>query len=262
MGNYKRGKGMEEKFAGIGSTVGFVIVDENEFCQVKIVDSKITRSAEEVSKDSELGKTLMFCKEGETLFVESQEPYEIKILNIVNPVKKPGVTEIKTSPREEPVFVGDFVPATYGNYASFESSFDDGLVPMHAYGRKAKDVYLKGCEYFGWDYSKLGSFCSQKLLFDKNCSREGFSVWFLPYSNLNNYRNSATNWIDFISSDFEKIKEVWKEMDERFFTDDDIRITFAKQRNGQYLYLGVFQAKEFDEENRCKIYYKIDGNYC
>ena len=253
---------MEEKFAGIGSTVGFVIVDENEFCQVKIVDSKITRSAEEVSKDSELGKTLMLCKEGETLFVESQEPYEIKILNIVNPVEKPGVSEIKTSPREEPVLVGDFVPATYGNYASFESSFDDGLVPMHAYGRNEKDVYLKVCESFGWDYSKLGSFCSQKLLFDKNCSREGFSVWFLPYSNLNNYRNSATNWIDFISSDFEKIKEVWKEMDERFFTDDDKRITFAKQRNGQYLYLGVFQVKEFDEENRSKTFYKIDENYC
>jgi hypothetical protein len=183
-------------------------------------------------------------------------------LNIVNPVEKPGVKEIKTKPKAEPIFVSDFIPASVGNYASFESSMNDGLNVLSAYGKVAKDVYLDGCKHFGWDYSKVGSFCSQKLLYDKDCSREGYSVWVLPYLNTNNFKNPKSNWIDFVNSDFNIIKEVWKEMDERFFTDDDKRITFAKQRNGQYLYLGIFQAKEFDEENRSKTFYKIDGNYC
>ena len=252
---------MEKKFAGINSIVGFVTLDDNEFNQVKIVVSKITNSKDEVSKDSVLGEALMFCEEGEVLTVQTQEPYEIKIMNIVNPVEKPGVKEIKTTPKSEPVFVDDFIPASIGNYASFKSDMSEGLEVLHAYGKVAKEVYLEGCKHFSWDYSKQGSFCSQKLLYDKDCSREGYSLWFLPYFNINNYRNDKTNWIDFVDSDFDTIKEIWKEIDERFYNDYDKRITFAKQKNGEYLYLGVFQAIESDEDARCKIFQKIEGNY-
>ena len=117
---------------------------------------------------------------------------------------------------------------------------------------------MEGYYNFGWKYSKLGSFCSQKILWEKDCSREGYSVWFLPYSNLNNYKNPYSNWTNFVGSDFKVIKEYWKEIDDRFYNDEDVRITFVKQKNGQYLYLGIFQAQEMDRENRCKTYYRVD----
>ena len=137
----------------------------------------------------------------------------------------------------------------------------NGLVVGHAYGSKAQDVYKQGQEFFGWDDSKQGYFGAQQMLYAKNCTKEGFAVWFLTYSNLNNYTNKAANWIDFISSDFETVKEVWKNLDDRFFNDNEKRVTFAKQKNGQYLYLGIFQATEWDQENRCKTFKRIDLNY-
>lgn len=247
---------MDKKFAGIGSTVRFITTDDNEFNEVKLV--KIARELNEVSENSKLGEALMLCVEGEVLTVNSVEPYEIKIINIVNPVEKQKHSFQTISASGEPVLIENFIPASTGNYANLESDIRNGLVECHAYGRKAKDIYLAGCENFGWSYSKLGSFCSQKLLYDKNCSREGYSVWFLPYSNLNNYKNSMANWINLISSDFNVIKENWKVLDDRFFYDKDMRITFAKQKNGQYLYLGIFQAKEFDEVNKVKTFYKVN----
>ena len=253
---------MDKKYAGINSTVGYISVDDEEFCEVKIVNTVSRDSVNEISKDSPLGEALMLCEEGETRTVHSQEPYEIKIITIINPVEKPKPEPIIAKNKEnEPVFIADFVPATTGNYASYKSEMKDGLIVGHAYDRKAKEVYFEGIKYFGWDYSKAGSFFPQKLLFDKNCTKEGYSLWFMPYSNLNNYRNKMANWIDFISSDFTVVKEIWKEVDNRVYDDKDIRVTFAKQKDGRYLYLGIFQASEYDEETRCKTYRRIETDY-
>ena len=252
---------MDKKVADIGSIVRFVINGENELTEVKLVEKLNIASENEVSKNSTLGEALMFCHEGDTITVKATEPYKIKIINIVNPfVKQKYLYEI-VKPKDEPVLLDNFILADTTNHANYQSTFDEGLITGHAYGKKAKDVYCEGIRVFGWDYSKLDSFCSQKLLYSKNCSKEGYSVWFLPYSNMNNYKNNAVNWIDFINSTFDTIKEVWINLDDRFYNDKDKRITFAKQKNGQYLYLGIFQATEIDDENQCKIYHKLDGNY-
>ena len=252
---------MEEKYVGLNSIVGYVCIDNEEFCEVKIVDSLKKESLNEVSKDSPLGSALLYCQEGEIRTIYTQEPYDVKIISIVNPVaKQQPKIEIQTK-GEKPIFLENFIPASTDNYASFQSKVEDGLIVGHAYGSKAKDIYCEGIRIFGWDYSKLGYFYPQKLLFDKNCSKEGYSLWFLPYSNLNNRKNPKANWRDFISNDFATIKEYWVEIDDRFYNDEDIRITFASQKNGQYLYLGVFQAKERDEDNSCKTYYKIEEDY-
>ena len=247
---------MDKKLAGIGSTVRFFTIDDNEFYEVKLV--KIAKNESEISENSKLGEALMFCQEGDVLTINSQEPYQIKVINIVDPIEKPMHSFQTTTATGEPILIENFIPATTGNYASFKSNMEDGLIVGRAYGRKAKDIYLEGYYNFGWKYSKLGSFCSQKILWEKDCSREGYSVWFLPYSNLNNYKNPYSNWTNFVGSDFKVIKEYWKEIDDRFYNDEDVRITFVKQKNGQYLYLGIFQAQEMDRENRCKTYYRVD----
>ena len=250
---------MEEKYVGVGSTVTYISLDDKEFNQVKIVDVK--RADGELLKDSKVGEALMFGKEGEIVSVNIDEPYDIQIISILNPVKKEVSISKILGPSGDPVLVEDFVLADTANYANFESSMANGLKEKCAYGTRAKDIYEEGCAVFGWNYSNRGYFCSQKLLHAKKSTKEGFSVWFLTYSNLNTGSNKNANWVDYISADFNTVKEVWKKIDERFYNDFDIRLTFARQKDGKYIYIGIFQADETDEENSCKTYHRIEKDY-
>lgn len=252
---------MKDKFADIDSVVGFIFLDDNEFRQVKLVNSAITSSNDELSIQSKIGEVLRLGRENEIKTVEFEDgtSYQIKIISIINPVKK--IESLAIKPFGSPVILNDFILAATDNYSNYISNIENGLEIKHAYGTSARDIYVGGIQSFGWDASKLGSFCPQKLLFSKDCSKEGYSVWFLTYSNLNNYPNPKTNWLDYINGDFDIVKEYWKKLDSRFYDDKDIRITFARQKDGKYIYIGIFQVKETDLENKCKTYYRIEGNY-
>lgn len=252
---------MEEKFADIDSIVTYVSLDDNEVSQVKLINSTIKNSEHELSIHSPIGKILRFSKEGEIKSFDNEEDsYQIQIISIINPIKK--IEQVTIKPFGAPITLNDFISAPTDNYASYISNIENGLIVQHAYGTTAKEIYLNGVNLFGWDSSKIGSFGPQKLLFNKDCSPEGYSIWFITYSNLTTGSNPKTNWSDYINHDFNIIKECWKKIDNRFYDDKDTRITFARQKDGKYIYLGIFQAKEIDEENRCKTYHKINGNYC
>ena len=252
---------MKDKFADVDSVVGYVSLDDNEYTQIKLVNDPIPSREDELSIHSAVGKALKLACEGEIRTVEIDEDfsYKIKVITIINPVKKPE--QLTLNPFGTPIVLNDFISAANANYASYISKIESGLIPGHAYGTTAKEIYLKGVEHFDWSASKVGSFCPQKLLFSKDCSPEGYSVWFLTYSNINNDSNPKANWSDYINTDFNVIKEFWKKTDDRFHDDNDIRITFARQKDGKYVYLGIFQVKEFDEENKCKTYHLIEENY-
>ena len=257
----------EQKYAGVGSTIVYRVLEDDEINQVTLVEPIHKRFENEVSKTSDLGEALLYSKEGEEVKVNSPEPYMIRVVHISNPItmvknvtySAPRNIRIKEKHYDFPEDI--FIPAASDNYANVKYEVSDGLVVGHIYGSAAKDIYYKGCEAFGWDRSKLNSFGPLQLLFSKKCTDEGYSIWFLPYSNLNNRKNPKANWRDLVSNDFATIKENWNCIDERFYGDTDKRLTFVSQKNGQYLYLGIFQAKEIDEENKCKIFRRIDTNY-
>ena len=250
---------MDEKFVGIDSIVGCIVVGGEEFFEVKVVEK--VKDENDVSYKSALGDALMFHKSGDMVTVKSPEPYQIQIINIVNPVQKPTKPFIPESAKENRFFVDEFVPADVGNYANVKGKMCDGLEVFRVYGTVAKDIYYDGYYHHGWDYSKRVFFDSLKILYATDCTRDGYSVWFLPYSNINNFKNPYSNWTNFVSSDFKVIKEYWHKIDERFEEDTEERITFVKQKNGEYVYLGIFQVKEWDREKGCKIYYKVGSNY-
>lgn len=271
-----------EYLAGVGSTVTFRVLEDDETCQVTIVEPMDKKDYNQVSKFSELGKALMDCKKGDEIKVNAIEPYAISILYVSSPVKKrivqqPLKREIVQQPQpkthSKPIdnsneqslngskLGEDFILAQSGDYANFQSEVSDGLQLKHAYGTRAEDIYLDGVFCFGWNYAKRESFGRQQKLYDVNCTEDGYSVLFLPYSNLNDGRNEKVSWTDFISSDFKTIKEVWKDTDKENFYDRTKRITFAKQKNGQYIYIGIFQAKIIDEEAKCKYYKRIGDEY-
>ncbi len=252
----------------VGSTVTYRVLEDEETRQVTIVEPMNRKTYNQVSKSSVLGKTLMGCKKGDEIKVNADDSYTISILYVSNPIKKAIVQKqpikIVTQKPQVPVD-GDkndnLILAQEGNYANSPSKVSDGLFLMHAYGTRAKDIYSDGVRCFGWNDSKKGSFGSQQKLYDVNCTKEGYSVLFLPYSNINNKKNDNANWTDFISSDFKTIKEIWKDTDKENFYDRTERITFAKQKNGQYIYIGIFQAEKIDEDAKCKYYTRINTDY-
>lgn len=75
-----------QKYAGVGSTVIYRILEDNGVNQVTIVEPANKKSDKEVSKTSELGESLLYRKEGEVVKVNSSEPYTISILHISNPI--------------------------------------------------------------------------------------------------------------------------------------------------------------------------------
>ena len=110
-------------------------------------------------------------------------------------------------------------------------------------GTKAIDNYDRCCDLFGFKRHLRGSFASQKPLYAKNATQEGYSVWMLAHSSLNEsyiqFRSSGRRWYNkFIDGD--TIKEIWLNCSE-YVEDNTIRITFAKSKQGNYVFQGVYK---------------------
>lgn len=75
-----------QKYAGVGSTVTYRILEDDDVNQVTIVEPANKKSDKEVSKTSKLGESLLYHKEGDKIKVNSVEPYTISILHISNPI--------------------------------------------------------------------------------------------------------------------------------------------------------------------------------
>lgn len=100
-------KQQEQKCAGVGSTIVYRILEDDEINQVTLVEPTHKRFENEVSKTSDLGEALLYSKEGEEVKVNSPEPYMIRIVHISNPIY--AVKIDKNSNKAE--FFDDEIPA-------------------------------------------------------------------------------------------------------------------------------------------------------
>ena len=112
---------------------------------------------------------------------------------------------------------------------------DKKLTPHVQYGRVAKDIYLECCSAFGFNRRKAGSFGRQRLLYDTDCTVEGYDVWMLPHSDLTGDTNE--NWWNFIDDGGKKIIQYNRVKDDY---SANLRLTFVKQKNGYYVYMGIY----------------------
>ena len=61
-------------------------------------------------------------------------------------------------------------------------------------GTKAIDNYDKCCALFGFRSSLRGNFGPQRMLYAKNATSDGYSVWMLAHSSLNESFNKNRRW--------------------------------------------------------------------
>ena len=109
-------------------------------------------------------------------------------------------------------------------------------------GTRAIDNYDRCCTLFGFDPARRGSFGRQQMLYAKNATPEGYSVWMLAHTSLNESFNRDRKWYNMFGTD--TIKEIWFDTNDAVgsLQDRSVRICFAKQ-NGNYVFQGLYEPK-------------------
>lgn len=120
------------------------------------------------------------------------------------------------------------------------------LQARNIYGTKAYDIYVQCCRNLGFFTEKKSDFLPRRILYASKATPEGYAVWMLPHNNLT---GDATSWANIINDD--KIYEVWRIDDDGESSD---RVTFIKQANGEYVFMGIYTLEKKDVINRT-----IDG---
>lgn len=145
-----------------------------------------------------------------------------------------------------------------GNIIGRDVSFERGSLAIskgfkfkQTYGGKALTIYENGIEYLDFDIKKRSFFDLRRLLYAQNCTKEGYSVWMLPYSVLNGKTNGS--WANFIDLTKNEIIQYTFVSDYFIHPVGEKRLTFVKQKSGEYVFLGVYELKE-------KRYVNFEGN--
>lgn len=116
------------------------------------------------------------------------------------------------------------------------------LQAENIYGTKAYDIYMKCCRNLGFFTEKKDDFLPRRTLYASKATPEGYAVWMLPHNNLT---GDATSWANIIKDD--KIYEVWRIDDDGELSN---RVTFIKQANGEYVFMGIYTLEKKDVINR------------
>ena len=164
-----------------------------------------------------------------------------------NKIKKPPIGPIPPldshpRPKVQPVWVEEKEKSDF-------SLKGNTLKPYHFYGTAALNIYHKGCKKLGWKTGHDDDFDKHTILYSQNITPEGYSLWFLTHHSwIEDVKNVTTKnytWWNTIGCDI--IHEDWIEHklndDHRHNLkyDASTRLTFAKGKNGQYFYIGLFK---------------------
>lgn len=135
------------------------------------------------------------------------------------------------------------------------------LTAGRKYGTASDKIYEACIPAFGFAQEGVKGFGWNKPLYAKAATREGYSVWMLAHSNWTDTENE--NWRNTISEGYRLITEEWDENKLGLENEipGEIRVTFAKDGTGAYVFLGVFRCTLIDLEKRIKKYELIHDKY-
>jgi hypothetical protein len=116
-------------------------------------------------------------------------------------------------------------------------------------GTRAIDNYDRCCALFGLKRVLRGNFAPQRMLYAKNATPEGYSVWMLAHSSLNENFNRNRRWYNiFVYPDI--IREIWFNSSDIAMSQEDYsyRVCFAKTRDGAYVFQGIYEPQKIEWE--------------
>jgi len=116
-------------------------------------------------------------------------------------------------------------------------------------GTRAIDNYDRCCTLFGFKRALRGNFAQQKMLYAKYATKEGYSVWMLAHSSLNESFNRNRRWYNiFVYPDI--IREIWFNPSDISMSQEDYsyRVCFAKNKEGLYVFQGIYEPQKIEWE--------------
>lgn len=122
-------------------------------------------------------------------------------------------------------------------------------------GTKALEIYDECCELFGWKRGLRGEFGPQRRLWAGKATPENYDVWFVSRSNINGAHNDS--WTNTVDNARGTITVDWHIPFEGV---SGTRVTFVKNREGQYVFYGVYSCT-LDYSARREICTRISDRY-
>lgn len=116
-------------------------------------------------------------------------------------------------------------------------------------GTRAIDNYDRCCTLLGFKKALRGNFAQQKMLYAKYATKEGYSVWMLAHSSLNESFNRNRRWYNiFVYPDI--VKEIWFNPCDISMSQEDYsyRVCFAKNKEGLYVFQGIYEPQKIEWE--------------
>lgn len=124
------------------------------------------------------------------------------------------------------------------------------------YGTKAVDIYDRCCNSFGWKKVDRYNFLQRHSLYAKDVADNKLSVWFIANSNWTKFNSKFKNILDSLA---DSITEEYMQGEKPSEIDKTNRIVFAKKKDGNYYFLGVYEVLEQNDTTR--IYKRISNIY-
>ena len=131
------------------------------------------------------------------------------------------------------------------------------------YGTSAYNIYCDLCERLFFKEEFKDNFKPRQILFAEKATEFGDEdVWFIAHSNWNS--SSTSKWENFVHPNGDYIIEkclLSYQKHEEMDKPERERITFIKQSNGEYMFLGVFELESYDLVKKERKYKRISSDY-
>ena len=180
----------------------------------------------------------VYTRKGEECVIEKIVADEIEVIETEEELE----TDISIIDSDRKMIADLFSGRIIGRNITCEyESMKFGLHYLHIHGRVAREIYDNLCGYYKFNKSKAYNFDRRQLLFSENCSPEGYAVWMLPHSNLNGETNGI--WANFADIQNNEIVQFTFGANVELSSNKK-RLTYVKQKNGEYVFLGIYKLKE------------------
>lgn len=122
-------------------------------------------------------------------------------------------------------------------------------------GTHSQKIYLELCDKFGWNRNLANHFGNVTPFYNfaENATKEGYAVWFLPYSNLT---NKSKNWTNFVSLNEITISQIGEKHKKQ---SQSIRVTFIKDQRFGYVFWGLFKLEPSQSNSNFDVLKIING---
>lgn len=125
-----------------------------------------------------------------------------------------------------------------------DNSLWEKLKFLHKYKMSAIDLFRWLIRSFDWKDKDVSNFLPNESFKSEKCTKEGYGVWILPYSNITADTNTFSSWTTYIEDD--KITEYCFFNDEFPTKESEAYVVFAKDDDeGNYVFLGVYKPEDY-----------------